>query len=121
MTLEKSLTLKVYTPNGLIHSIEDLSCINVPLANGYPISIHPGHAPLIAGTIQGPIRFRRGHQETAVSFHAGILKIRNNEVIIFTAGESSQDNMVKTIPEKTEYDRLMETLVTKLQNGLTNK
>ena len=115
MKLEKSLTLKVFSPNGLIHSMEDLSAINVPLANGYSIGIRPGHAPLIAETLQGPVRIRHGNQETEIDLYAGILKIRNNEVIIFTAGILGESNLVKTTSQETEYDRLMETLITKIQ------
>ena len=115
MPMKKSLTLKVFTPHGLIHNIENLSTINVPLENGYPIGILPGHAPLIAGTAQGSLQYRQGNLETTLALYAGILKIRNNEVIVFTAGEFNEDNRKSETPAETDYDRLMETLVSKIK------
>jgi F0F1-type ATP synthase epsilon subunit len=113
----KSLTLKVFTPNGLIHEFKELFSINVPLANGYPLGIMSGHAPLIAGTAQGMIRYRSNDHNGELKFHAGILSIRDNMVIIFTAGELGASEKVQISPEETKYNRLMETLVNKLKMG----
>jgi len=115
MTLEKSLTLKVFTPNGLIHELTELSTINVPLANGYPIGIFPGHAPLIAGTLQGSIRYQRTKQKGEFKLDAGILSIRDNVVVIFTVGELGESEKLQPSIEEIKYNRLMERLVNKLK------
>lgn len=115
MNQGKSLTMKVFTPNGLIHEFTELTSINVPLANGYPLGIMSGHTPLIAGTAQGKIRYRSNDQYGELNFHAGILSIRDNMVIIFTAGELGESEKVQISPEETKYNRLMETLVNKLK------
>lgn len=107
--------MKVFTPNGLIHEFTELTSINVPLANGYPLGIMSGHTPLIAGTAQGKIRYRSNDQYGELNFHAGILSIRDNMVIIFTAGELGESEKVQISPEETKYNRLMETLVNKLK------
>lgn len=117
MTSGRSLALKVFTPNGLIHELSELSSINVPLANGYPIGIFPGHAPLIAGTLQGSIRYQSKKQRGELRLHAGILSIRDNIVVIFTAGELGEADKVEARIEETKYNRLMETLVNKLKMG----
>lgn len=111
MIPEKSLTLKVFTPDGPLHVVKGLTAITIPLANGYPIGIRPGHAPLIAETAQGSLRYRHDNLESELGLFAGILKIRNNEVIIFTAGELTDITAEKTPPQMAEYDRLMKTLV----------
>lgn len=117
MSRTKSLTLKIFSPNGLIHEMTDLSAINVPLVNGYPLGIHPGHAPLIAGTVQGAIRYRSNNQGNELGLHAGILSIRDNNVVIFTAGELGKDDQEQISTESIKYSRLMETLVNKMHSG----
>lgn len=113
----KSLTLQVFTPNGLIHEVKNLVSINIPLANGYPIGIHSGHAPLIAGTVDGSIRYRNDDQEAELNLLAGILEVRDDIVIIFTAGKLGEGLTNQVTSEETEFDRLMNTLVGKLQPG----
>lgn len=115
MNQTKTLTLKVFTPNGLLYEFTELSTINVPLANGYPLGVLPGHAPLIAGTAQGKVRFSGNNKNGALSFHAGILSIRDNVIIIFTAGELGETNQSQAKEEDIKYNRLMETLVNTLQ------
>lgn len=111
MNASEKLSLKVLTPEGLIFEEEDLSAINVPLADGCPIGIRPGHAPLIAETVKGSIRIRSAKKEDKIHLHAGVLDIRDNKVILLTTGEveKTPDSIAEPVP--TEYDRLMQTLI----------
>jgi F0F1-type ATP synthase epsilon subunit len=109
------LTLKILSPEGLLFEEEGLDAVNIPLADGYPIGIRPGHAPLIAETLKGKIHYRSVHQEDEVLLHAGVLDIRDNVVILLTAGkvEKTSESLAEPVP--TEYDRLMQSLIQQIQ------
>ena len=109
------LTLKILTPEGLIFKEEGLDAVNIPLADGCPIGIRPGHAPIIAETLKGAIHYRSVHQENEVLLHAGVLDLRDNVVILLTAGEVEKTPESLAEPVPTEYDRLMQTLIQQIQ------
>lgn len=115
MNSKGTLTLKVLSPEGIIFEEEKLNAVNIPLADGCPIGIRPGHAPLIAETEQGKIRFRSAGSDNEINLHAGVLDIRDNLIILLTAGEveKTPESIAEPIP--TEYDRLMQTLIQQIQ------
>lgn len=105
------LLLQVLTPEGEIFRKENLTAVRIPLADGGSMGIRLGHAPLTGETTRGAVRFRteEGHDE--IELLPGVVDIRNNTVIILTAGEVNQSQPQATDPEETEFDRLMFTLV----------
>lgn len=114
MSPKERLHLKILTPDGIILERSSLTAVNVPLADGLPLGIRPGHAPLIAETVRGSIKYRTSTSEKGVVLHAGVLEIRKNVVMILTAGEVSETpSEISTQPEKA-YDRLMQNLIDKL-------
>jgi F0F1-type ATP synthase epsilon subunit len=121
MNASEKLIFKVLTPEGLIYKEEDLSSINVPLADGCPIGIRPGHAPLVAETVKGYVCIRSAKKEEKIYLHAGVLDIRDNQVILLTAGEveKTPDSIAEPVP--TEYNRLMQTLIHQIQLEDQNK
>jgi len=106
---QPSLTLKVLTPEGSLIDQGNLMGITLPLANDYPIGIRPGHAPLIAETVQGRIKYRKSGEISTIDLHAGVVEIRDNVVTILTPGEIDKTEQVSATEK--EYDRLMRTLV----------
>ena len=114
MSPRERLHLKILTPDGIILERKFLAAVNVPLVDGLPIGIRPGHAPLIAETVQGSVKYRTSTDEAEVELHAGVLEIRENVIMILTAGKvSTTPPEISTQPEK-EFDRLMQTLIDKL-------
>lgn len=114
MSPRNQMHLKILTPDGIILEKKSLIAINVPLADGRPIGILPGHAPLIAETVQGSVGYRTSTSKGDIEVHAGVLQIRNNKVTILTAGKVSETlSEFSEQPEKA-YDRLMQTLMDKL-------
>lgn len=111
------LKLKILTPEGAVLETDSLTSVNVPLADGCPIGIRPGHAALIAETEQGTVHYRGPNQEDKIKLHAGVLDIRDNGIIILTPGEVSKIPSEITQPSETEYDRLMNTLVENISLG----
>jgi F0F1-type ATP synthase epsilon subunit len=114
MSKETLLSLEILTPEGTILKADSLFSINVPLADGSPIGIRPGHAPLIAETLQGSVRFRTAESESQIELHAGVLDIRDNRVIILTPGKVSGTPREIADGSETEYDRLMGSLIEKI-------
>lgn len=111
MNSRGKLTLRVLTPEGLIFEEKGLDAVNIPLADGYPLGVRPGHAPLIAETVKGSIHYRSFKQEDEIHLHAGVLDIRDNVINVLTAGEveTTPEPLAEAVP--TEYDRLMESLI----------
>lgn len=115
MNTEGKLTLSVLTPEGMVFTKEGLDSVNIPLADGCPIGIRPGHAPLIAETVKGAIRYRSINQEDQIHLHAGVLEIREDVIMLLTAGEIEKTPEALGEPVTTEYDRLMKTLIQQIQ------
>lgn len=105
------LSLKIITPEGLILEMTDLTAINVNLANDNPIGIHPGHAPLLAGTKQGTLKIRSANGSDSIELREGVLKVRNNQIIILTSSTITDANLKPSQPDQNEFQRLMNTLV----------
>ena len=109
MRAQNFLTLKVLTPVGTLIERSHLSGITIPLVNGYPIGIRPGHAPLIAETSQGQIKYRETGEVFSIDLHAGVVDIRDHVVTILTPGEVDATTQVPATEK--EYNRLMRTFV----------
>ncbi len=105
------LSLRIISPDGIILERDQLVAVSVLLADGGSIGIRPGHAPLIAETLSGPVRYQSAEEHNRIEVHPGVLEIRENTVVILTAGEVGQtpEDTVKTAD--AEFTRLMETLV----------
>ena len=115
MNTKRKLTLKVLTPEGIVLTKEDLDAVNIPLADGCPIGVRPGHTPLIAETVKGAIHYRSINQENEIHLHAGVLEIREDVIMLLTAGEIEKIPEALGEPVLTEYDRLMQTLIRQIQ------
>lgn len=109
------LTLRILSPDGISIEKTDLTSVSVPLADGGWIGIKPGHTPLIAETVRGAIRFLSELGEDSIEVHPGVLDIRDNTVIILTAGNVSEEAGYVAEPTQMGLDRLMQTLVNKIQ------
>jgi len=116
MSSTGTLTLKILTPEGIIFKKDDLNAVNVPLADGCPIGIRPGHAPLIAETEQGTIFFRSAASNGEIHLFAGVLDIRDNIVTVLTTGEVEKKPRSMAEPGLSEYDRLMQTLIEQIKS-----
>jgi F0F1-type ATP synthase epsilon subunit len=108
------LSLKILSPEGVILNAHELSGVNVPLVDGGSIGIKPGHAPLIAETIDGMVQYLIGIEERTIEVHAGVLDIKNNVVTILTAGKVTETPPEINRKTETGYDRLIQTLVENL-------
>jgi F0F1-type ATP synthase epsilon subunit len=114
-----SLHLQVLTPAERLLDVERTAWVRVQLADGGGISIYPGHAPLLAETVAGPLRYADGSSEHTFDVQAGILQINKEGVTIFTSGQTEGINTVTQKPERAEerrFDRLAQELLTRLES-----
>lgn len=114
MSAGAELTLQVLTPEGLLLEANHLLEVVVPLADGGPIGIRPKHAPVIAETVDGPVRFLRAAAAEEISLLAGVLQVRDNIVTILTAGTSNADVLPVDQGQHITYTRLIQTLAASL-------
>jgi F0F1-type ATP synthase epsilon subunit len=64
--------------------LEQVESLQVRLKDGSWLGIHPGHAPMIAATSDGMLKFRKDNQDQTASVKAGILTLSDNLVSILT-------------------------------------
>ena len=115
MSTKTLLTLKIFMPEGNMIEKSDLLSININLDEGHPIGIRPGHAPLIASTKKGAVTIHSSQEDTVIKLHAGVMEIRNNTVIILTAGLMEQTPSEPESSIDVEFNRLMQALVNQLE------
>jgi F0F1-type ATP synthase epsilon subunit len=121
MTMPSLLTLKILTPESVILDVSEIQAVTIPLGDGGSIGIRPGHAPLIAETHQGVVKYRNETEDMEIALFAGVLDIRDNIITILTAGEDNQQKKGAFYDSDKKYERLLQTLISQLteeENGL---
>jgi len=74
------MILHIASPKTIILEDKEVEWFHAMLCNGYPISIYPNHAPLIAKLGTNQISYRSGGKEYGVSITGGVLKVENNRI-----------------------------------------
>jgi len=64
--------------------LEQVERLQVWLEDGSWLGIRPGHAPMIAATGDGELKYRKDDQDQTVPVKAGILTLSDNLVSILT-------------------------------------
>jgi len=88
--------LVVKLPAETALDVQGVVWVQVQLADGGPITILPGHAPLVAETVTAPLRYKDGSGAHSLVPEAGVLYVSRGEVAIYTTavpadGESGGD------------------------------
>lgn len=78
--------LVVRTPVETVLEAYGVTWLQVQLADGGPLTILLGHAPLVAETVTAPLRYIDQDGEHSVAVDAGLLRITRNEVTVYTTG-----------------------------------
>ncbi|HDQ73318.1 MAG TPA: F0F1 ATP synthase subunit epsilon [Chloroflexi bacterium] len=121
------LHLNVLTPTKTICDVEDVQHVHVHLSDGYPIGIYPGHAPLLAETVAGPLRYTDDSEdEHTINLAAGILHVDTNVVHILIGEETMEteeeipDEAEAQTPleEKPRFERLAQAMLIALQEKM---
>jgi F0F1-type ATP synthase epsilon subunit len=120
MTSLTPLTLRVLSPEGIILEVNGATSINVPLVDGGGIGIRPGHAPLIAETAQGHIRYLTANEENQIEIMPGVLEISENIVTILTVCEFGEMPEETGSSQNAEFSRLIQAISQELYSQKEN-
>jgi len=114
--MTKSLRLTVRTPAATLREIERIEWVHARLADGRGITVYPGHARLLAETVEAPIRYADGSGEHIFCAEEGILEVDQDAVTIFTKGESESEKERPTAvaSEERRFERLARELKDRL-------
>ena len=80
------LRLRVWSPAETVIDVEGVRWVHVDLNRARPLTIWPGHAPLLAETTGETVRYADDAGIHAVDLPAGMLELRENEVLILVGG-----------------------------------
>lgn len=106
--------LLILTPDRQLLHKDNLTWVTARLIDG-EIGIKSRHAPLLAETIDGKVDFGDEDESQSIDIQAGILKIDQDGVIIFTTGLfDPQLTRHETENEPIKLGRLADTLVSQL-------
>jgi F0F1-type ATP synthase epsilon subunit len=64
--------------------LEGITSLQLKLADGSWLGIRPGHAPLIAATDDGLLKYKQDGEEQTAPVKAGIMTLSNNLISILT-------------------------------------
>ena len=80
----KRLKLEVLSLGSGGLNVEGISAMQVWLADGSWLGLHPGHAPLVTATADGELKYRQVGDEIIVQVRGGILTLKDDLVSILT-------------------------------------
>ena len=107
----ETLRLLVMTPEKELLLKEDLLWVRATLIDG-EIGIQANHTPLIGETLTGPVHFGSENEEDAINLEAGILKVDQLGVTIFTSGiADSKTSHPKINDDELKFERLANDLL----------
>ncbi len=81
---KKTLTVEVLSLGSGGMRLENISSLQLVLADGSWLGIRPGHAPLVTATGDGELKYRQEDDEQLVEVKGGILILKNDLVSILT-------------------------------------
>jgi len=118
--LAELLRLTVLTPARTLLDAAPVTWLKAHLADGAPIGIYPGHAPLLAETVGGPLRYADAAGEHALELAPGILQVSHGEATLLTSGapqatQTGDEPRLADSPQDQRYDRLARQLMITLR------
>lgn len=110
--MSKPFRLTVLTPEQTMLDVQKVAWVQAQLADGGPIGIYPGHAPLLAETVAAPLRYKDTSGEHAVDLSGGILQVHHDGVTVFSSVEASESMQTPAISiEDERFNRLAQELL----------
>lgn len=108
------LHLTILTPDRTLLDVGDASRVRARLVDDALLSVYPGHAPLIAETLPGPVEYDTETGYGQLNVAEGILQVTADGVTVLTSGLERGDAPV----ERPEGDRRFDRLARQLMMGL---
>ena len=90
--MDKSLEIKIITPDKVIYDSGDVQAITIPTMGG-EIKVLPNHIPLITPLRTGEVVFEKDGVNFGIAVYGGVLEIRDNNqvVLLVEQGEMARD------------------------------
>jgi F0F1-type ATP synthase epsilon subunit len=114
--MARRLDFRVLNPAETLLEVQEVAWVHLRLVDGTGLTIYPGHAPLLAETVTAPLRYADDAGEHVFNAEAGILRVRRDEVSIFTRGES--EAVAAPAPSAVSKERRFERLAQELRARL---
>jgi F0F1-type ATP synthase epsilon subunit len=108
------LRLRVWSPAETVADVQGVHWVHVALGQARPLTIWPGHAPLLAETSAESVRYADDRGTHTLSLAPGLLHVRQDEVLILVGGAlqgSEKEGLER-------YDRLTDALLAESGPGL---
>jgi len=74
------MKLHIASPREIILDDKEIEWFHAILDNGYPVSIYPNHAPLIAKLGSREIKYSSGGKNYDIPITGGVLKVKNDQI-----------------------------------------
>lgn len=118
--MARHLRLTVLTPERVLLEVPNATKVRLRLADGGWLSIYPGHAPLIAETVVGPLQYETEEETGEVLLDAGVLQVTgaHQVVVLATSLESGQEAEIVEEGDQFSCGRLAVHLLNSLQASL---
>ena len=111
------MRLSVLSPASTLLEVPEALSVQVQLSDGGWIGILPGHGPLLAETVEGPLAYADEAGEHFLELEAGILEVQDGAVTILTGGRGAGWRGMHPAPadeEQVRFDRLAQALFASL-------
>jgi F-type H+-transporting ATPase subunit epsilon len=113
--MTRAFRLTVLTPEQTLLDVQRVAWVQVQLADGGPIGVYPGHAPLLAETVVAPLRYKDPSGEHALDLNAGILQVGSEGVTVLASARAFETRETLEVAKDDErFDRLAQELLTTL-------
>ncbi len=81
---KKTITVEVLSLGSGGLRLDNISSLQLLMADGSWLGIRPGHAPLVTATGDGELKYRQDGDEQTIQVKSGILTLKNDLVSILT-------------------------------------
>jgi len=112
--LSDALRLRVLTATEVLLEDEELRWVKAQLADGAPIGIYPGHAPLLAEVVPSLLRYADRQGEHTREVRRGVLYVREDQVTVFTEHLPEPETALEADEEAAATERRFDRLVREL-------
>lgn len=109
------MRLRVSTPEETWLDASDVSQVQAWLADGGSIGIRPGHAPLLAETVPGPLHYADADGEHRVDLDRGILRVHEGGVDLFASADGPAEGLLDVDEKEERFERLARALLQMLR------
>jgi F0F1-type ATP synthase epsilon subunit len=105
--------LRAATAEEVWLDVPQVTWVRLPLADGGSIGIRPGHAPLLAETVAGTLRYGTESSENGIGIDRGILQVHEHGVDIFASelGDAAASFDDSVSADGARFERLARALL----------